>query len=68
MADEEHRESSKGKRPSVVCAGRDRESSGGGEDYLKGERRLSVTSLRLRSDVEMWLMEEVLDCFWFYVL
>ncbi|CAD7925126.1 unnamed protein product [Amoebophrya sp. A25] len=27
--------------------------------YLAGERRLSVTSLRLRSEVEMWLMEEV---------
>ncbi len=25
---------------------------------FQGERRLSVTSLRLRSDIEMWLMEE----------
>jgi len=29
------------------------------QDFLRGERRLSVTSLRLRSDLEVWLMEEI---------
>jgi len=58
----EPRTSSKDKRTSIAAMSMDKDADGTsskGTKYLAGERRLSVTSLRLRSDVEMWLMDAV---------
>lgn len=49
-----------GRRPSLAEGTQFNEMKTTSEkDYLKGERRLSVTSLRLRSEIEMWMIEEI---------